>query len=94
MNERETTLRNILQRHRGNECQAQRTRIFAAIQELGSVTTFEASRLLDCYDPRARVKELRRDGHKIATHMRAIQTESCVFHRLGVYLMAAQEGMI
>ena len=92
MNKREITLNQILQRHRGTESQAQRTRILTAIQELGSVTTFEASRLLDCYDPRARVKELRRDGHQIAAHMRAVQPECGVFHRIGVYLMAAQES--
>lgn len=92
MNEREITLHKILQRHSGIESQAQRTRILTAIQELGSVTSFEASRLLDCYDPRARIKELRRDGHHIATHMRAVQTECGVFHRIGVYMMAAQES--
>ena len=91
MSERENHLRNILARIQGNDCNAQRERILTAIKELGSVTTFEAIRFLDCYDPRPRVWELRHlIGHKITTHMRAAQTESGVFHRIGVYMMAAR----
>lgn len=92
MSERENHLRSILARFQGNDCNAQRERILTAIQELGSVTTFEAIRFLDCYDPRPRVWELRHQiGHKITTHMRAEQTESGAFHRIGVYMMAARE---
>lgn len=71
----------------GNDTYTQRQRMLTAIQRLGSVTTFEGSRLLDCYDPRARVHELRRDGNRIKTVMRAEQTESGVVHRVGVYLL-------
>jgi hypothetical protein len=92
MSERINHFHKILARHQGNNCHAQRERIITAIQELGSVTTFEAIRYLDCYDPRPRVWELRHlIGHKIITHMRAEQTESGVLHRIGVYMMAARE---
>lgn len=57
------------------------------MERLGSVTSYEGSRFLDCYDPRARVHELRRAGKDIKTIMRAEQTESGIFHRVGVYLL-------
>jgi hypothetical protein len=56
--------------------------------ELGSITTFEAMRFLDVFDPRPRIHELRHtDGHPIRTTMRAGQTESGVVHRVGVYAL-------
>jgi hypothetical protein len=71
----------------GNDVHTQRQRIMTAMQSLGSVTTFEGSRLLDCYDPTARVHELRKAGHRIKTVMRAEETESGNIHRVGVYLL-------
>lgn len=71
----------------GTDAFTQRLRMLTAIQKLGSVTTFEGSRYLDCYDPRARVHELRQGGHRIKTVMRAEQTESGAVHRVGVYLL-------
>jgi hypothetical protein len=88
MIDRKIHLQAILERHQGIDANAQRTRIFTAMQELGSVTTYEAIRHLDCYDPRPRIWELRHiHGHKIKTHMRAEQTESGIFHRIGVYFL-------
>lgn len=71
----------------GTDSFAQRQRMLTAMQRLGSVTTFEGSRFLDCYDPRARVHELRQSGSRIKTVMRAEQTESGAVHRVGVYLL-------
>ena len=71
----------------GNDSHAQRQRMLTAMQKLGSVTTFEGSRFLDCYDPRARIHELRNAGHGIKTVMRAERTESGINHRVGVYLL-------
>ena len=71
----------------GNDLVTQRQRMLTAMQKLGSVTTFEGSRFLDCYDPRARIHELRKTGTSIKTVMRAEQTESGVMHRVGVYLL-------
>ena len=81
------TLAEILAAMPGNDTHIQRQRMLTAIQMPGSVTTFEGSRFLDCYDPRARIHELRREGSRIKTIMRAEQTESGVIHRVGVYLM-------
>lgn len=69
----------------GTDCGAQRDRILKAIRDLGNVTSFEASRYLDCYYPPARVFELREEGYNIKTLMRAEQTESGIFHRVGVW---------
>lgn len=88
---REVALKRILCKMPGNNSAIQRARLLAAICELGSITTFEASRYLDIYDPRPRIYELRHDyGHRIVTIMRAEQTESGVFHRVGVYVIRAR----
>jgi hypothetical protein len=71
----------------GNDIFTQRQRMLAAMQKQGSVTTFEGSRFLDCYDPRARIHELRQAGIRIKTVMRAERTESGAIHRVGVYLL-------
>ena len=87
--QRESALKNILAKIPGNDSASQRARMLAAMHELGSVTSYEGSRHLDCYDPRARVHELRNAGHTITTVMRAEQTESGVLHRVGVYFLSA-----
>ncbi|NHZ38873.1 hypothetical protein F1609_01630 [Massilia sp. CCM 8693] len=78
---------SILAAMPGTDSFSQRQRILTAIQKMGSVTTFEGSRYLDCYDPRARVHELRRAGSRIKTVMRAERTESGNLHRVGVYVL-------
>jgi hypothetical protein len=83
--QRETALKNILARMPGNDSATQCARMLEAMHTLGSVTSYEGSRYLDCYDPRARIHELRNGGLTILTVLGAEQTESGVFHRVGVY---------
>lgn len=83
--QREAALKRILAQMPGNDSASQSARILAAIQTLGSITSFEASRYLDCYDPRARVHQLRNSGHSVVTVMRHEETESGVAHRIGVW---------
>lgn len=71
----------------GNDCAMQRQRMLAAMERIGSVTSYEGSRHLDCYDPRARIHELRQAGKRIKTVMRDERTESGVLHRVGAYLL-------
>ncbi|OLL29988.1 hypothetical protein BTH42_19385 [Burkholderia sp. SRS-W-2-2016] len=79
----------ILRRIPGNDSATQRARLMAAMQETGHVTTHEAMRILDCYDPRPRIHELRhKHGAVITTATRIEQTESGVQHRIGVYSLA------
>lgn len=83
--ERIVELHAVRDRHIGLATSAQRDRLLDALQTCGHVTTFEASRHLDLYDPRARAMELRRHGHQILTTWRDVPTESGERHRIGVY---------
>lgn len=80
-------LAEILLTTPGNSREDQRSRMMKAMQRTGYITTFEAMRLLDVYDPRARIHELRNEGKAIKTVMRIEQTESGEHHRIGVYLL-------
>jgi len=59
-------LASILAMHPGNTCTVQCARIRAALSRF-SLTTYEAMRHLDVYDPRARVLQLRKAGENILT---------------------------
>lgn len=84
---RREVLQSILARFPGNNAATQRTRMLAAMKETGHVTTLESMRLLDVYDPRPRVFELRRDGNHIQTVVTKAETESGVLHRIGLYFL-------
>lgn len=87
-NNRQTALHAIRERIKGESGSAQCQRLLVALQALGSVSTFEASRHLDIYHPPARAKELRRDGHSIITLRRQVETEAGVRHNVGVYVLS------
>jgi hypothetical protein len=80
----------ILKAHPGTSGAAQCARIREALAQF-PLTTFEAMRYLDCYDPRARVMSLRDEGEPIVTHWRTVTTESGDRHRVGVYALAEVE---
>ena len=83
--ERIAALQAVRDRHLGLAASVQRERLLDALQTCGSITTFEGSRHLDLYDPRARAMELRKRGHQILTTWRDTPTESGATHRIGVY---------
>lgn len=89
--EKLTALAAILQSNPGTSCVAQCERIRAALSQF-NLTTFEAMRHLDCYDPRARVMQLRNAGERIDTHWHTTTTEAGVNHRVGMYVLASQGG--
>lgn len=72
----------------GTGRKTQQLRLLAALQRLGSVTTFEGSRHLDLYDVRARKMELVRAGYPVLMAWEVIQTESGELHRVGRYFLA------
>ena len=76
----------ILAAHPGNSCAVQCARIRAVLSRF-SLTTYEAMRHLDVYDPRARVLQLRKAGEAITTTWGQITTESGELHRVGVYVL-------
>jgi hypothetical protein len=84
--EKRDALALILEEHPGNSCEVQCTRIRAALSRF-NLTTFEAMRHLDIYDPRARVMQLRNAGESIMTAWTRIATESGSLHRVGLYVL-------
>ncbi len=83
--ERIAALQAIRDRPRDDSARTQAVRLLEALQTLAHVTTFEASRYLDLYDPRARKLNLVQQGHKVLTTWRTVQTECGERHRMGVY---------
>lgn len=69
----------------GGTSAPQRARLLAAMQQTGHITTFEAMRYLDVFDPRPRKLELVAKGHDIVLTWRKSPTESGTLHRVGVY---------
>jgi hypothetical protein len=85
--EKRKRLQAILKELPGVSVGQQRARLLVALQTF-PVTTYEAMRILDCYDPRRRIKDLRdRDGHSIVLHWVRIETEAGVAHRVGQYAL-------
>lgn len=66
---------------------SQRRRLVKALDLLGTVTTFELSRKLDIYDPRARKCELVKMGYNIMCVKRRAVTESGEYHMIGHYTL-------
>lgn len=85
--DRAAALKRILADNPGNSAAAQRARLLAAMQQTGRITTFEAMRHLDIYDPRPRKLELLAEGHSILLSWRHVPTESGRPHRVGVYFI-------
>lgn len=92
-NDRIAALHAIRDRHFGNDGAKQRDRALEAMQTLGHLTTYEASRHLDMYDPRARIMELRKAGHRIVTTWQIVATESGRPHRIGLYSLVRGKGV-
>lgn len=67
-------------------------RLLLEALRLFTITTFEASRYLDIYDPRRRIKDLRERGHEIDTLKFVTETEAGVKHRIGRYLLVREAG--
>lgn len=70
----------------GNSGRTQEKRSLAALAKF-SLSTFEASRHLDVYDPRARIMGLRNKGHNILTSWAMVHTECGRLHRVGIYTL-------
>lgn len=64
---RESLLRQIRAEYPGSDSGAQRARLLAAMQTLGSVATSEARLHLEIMNPSQRITELRDEGHEIIT---------------------------
>lgn len=87
--ERIAALHAVRDRHKGDSSSTQAERLLAALREVGNVTTFEAMRFLDVFDPRPRKLWLVRQGHNVITSWRVCFTEAGERHRIGVYSLVA-----
>lgn len=90
--DRRAALVAIRDANKGGDASSQARRLLEALRRLGSVTTFECSRVLDIYHPPARKRDLVKAGHAIATLRRAVTTESGRRHWVGLYLLAQVQG--
>lgn len=79
-------LKLILAAYPGNNSETQCRRLRSALS-IGPVTTFEAQRYLDIYDPAARIWKMRQVGDPIEMHWVASPTESGRLHRIGLYVL-------
>jgi len=86
-NSRTAIMAAIVSEYPSQTTAAQRQRLAAALERLGSVTTFEAMRFLDIYDPRPRKLELLEAGYQIAMVKEYATTESGEMHRIGRYVL-------
>ena len=85
--EKKAALQAIAEQFTGQDAPAQRERLLVALSRY-AVSTFEAMRYLDIYDPRPRVHELRHQlGYKITTVWQISATESGQKHRIGLYVL-------
>ena len=89
MNSRTTIMAAIVSEYPSQTTAAQRQRLAAALERLGSITTFEAMRILDIYDPRPRKLELLEAGYQIVLVWDYVKTESGETHRIGRYVLKA-----
>lgn len=82
----------LLSRFPGNDVNAQRTRLYLALQH-APITTYECRKYLDIYHPNPRKRELVMQGLKIDTLRVAQQTDAGVIHRrIGLYVLMPSEG--
>lgn len=89
-NDRQIIMAAIVSEYPSQSAAAQRQRLAAALERLGSVTTFESMRKLDIYDPRPRKLELVRAGYLIGLSWDRVITESGEVHRVGRYYLKAK----
>ena len=84
---RDRVLAEILANDKHLDCHSQRRRMIKAFEQLGTVNTFEFSRKLDVYDPRARKCELVKKGYEIVCVKLPTLTESGEYHMIGHYTL-------
>lgn len=88
---KEAAFQEMNKNFNGNSAKEQRERFLQGLRKF-AITTFEASRYLNIYDPRARICELRAEGYEIKTVWETIEAENGVLHRIGKYLLCSGES--
>ncbi len=91
LSHKEAALKEINRKFGGNSVKEQEIKYLQALKKF-SVNTFEASRYLSIYDPRARICGLRAKGYNIKTIWETIEAENGVKHRIGCYILSSGES--
>lgn len=89
--EKRASLESLRDTKPGNSARTQEARLLEALAQW-QITTFEASRFLDVYDPRARIMSLRNQGHLITLIWVHVATECGRLHRIGAYSLVKGRG--
>jgi hypothetical protein len=87
---RTSAAKTNLKRQYSNDVAAQRVRVRDFLQRYGSLSTLDARHLIDVMHPAARVMELRRFGHKIATVWAQETTPEGARHRVARYHLMSE----
>jgi hypothetical protein len=87
--EKKAALQAIAAQFTGTDNRSQCARILEGFSSF-PLNTFELSRYLDIYHPPARILQLRKAGHQIATHWQTVITECGRKHRIGLYVLEAR----
>uniref|UniRef100_UPI00353185B6 helix-turn-helix domain-containing protein n=1 Tax=Cupriavidus sp. WGlv3 TaxID=2919924 RepID=UPI00353185B6 len=66
---------------------SQSARMALALEELGSVSTYECRQPLAIYCPPASKFDLLQQDHRIETHWQSIETDCGQVHRVGLYVL-------
>ena len=89
---RAETIKEINQKHNGNDAETQANRSLEALQLLTSLTTQDLRQDLDIMHPTGRVKELRERGFNIQTHWTDYPTACGKKHRMARYVFMSKDG--
>lgn len=82
---RMSAAKEILKPQFSSDPAAQRSRVLDFLRRYGSLSTLDARHLIDVMHPAARVMELRRIGHEIATVWSNETTPEGAEHRIARY---------
>lgn len=82
---RKSAAKKIFKAKYSNDAAAQRSRVLDFLRRHGSLSTLDARHLIDVMHPAARVMELRRFGHDIATIWSQETTPEGGRHRVARY---------
>lgn len=83
-------LKEINQKHSGNDAKTQAERALAGLLSLGSLTTQDIRQELDIMHPAGRIKELRDGGYKIPKVWEYYPTTNGKLHRMARYIFVGK----
>lgn len=83
---REEAIKNINQKHKGNDTETQASRTLDGLKTFDSLTTQDLRHDLDIMHPAGRIRELRNHGYDIKTVWENYPTACGKIHRMARYV--------